>query len=518
MTTGVGRTSGVDHLIERGPRTVHDPLDRVREQDLPRQHDREEDRHRDARSFDERQRGHDREQDAHRERGAQRRHGSQERPDALRQVGSPPGEASSSAVGVCIDATVTHSRPTTSAHTATTPIHVRPRAHVYRSRTMAKPQAVETNSAAWVDRSFRERHPVTMAAGIAVAGIVIMGAVMIGLGLSLDRRTPERTARPLGRGHQRLVPRRTHRHPQPHRARRLDVRHDGVGDRGRHGVRGGLRVHAAVPRRRVPGGGARGGGVGLPVDDAHRRARPSHRPPPGTVTADVELPVRPHRRGDRALRGPRDRAHAAHPAALAAGLPVDRGDRDPRVRLALSGLRGHAPRDRRGRQHRAGRRRAWRPPLSPSRPRVTADRREATHDEGRGRSRTRARPWAAGSSSSGDGSPTKAWTIRVVRGAEEQARPCEGGRGAGVGRRARGGLGRRRHGAAVHRRARRSRRRPGGDPRGHGQPVGHEHGHPAGHRGGGQRSRSMASRSRWTWAPSTGSGSRSWREPGSMPS
>ena len=50
---------------------------------------------------------------------------------------------------------------------------------------MAKPQAVETNSAGWVDRSIRERHPVTLAAGIALAGIVVMGAVLIGLGLSL---------------------------------------------------------------------------------------------------------------------------------------------------------------------------------------------------------------------------------------------------------------------------------------------------------------------------------------------
>ena len=94
-------------------------------------------------------------------------------------------KVSSSAIGLCIDATAAHSRPTTSAHTATT-AHPRPAtAYVYRSRTTVKPHAVETNSAAWVDRSFRERHPVAMAAGIAVAGALIMSVVMIGIGLSL---------------------------------------------------------------------------------------------------------------------------------------------------------------------------------------------------------------------------------------------------------------------------------------------------------------------------------------------
>jgi membrane-associated phospholipid phosphatase len=54
---------------------------------------------------------------------------------------------------------------------------------------------VETNSAV-VGQSFRERHPVTRAAGVAAASVIIMCAVMIGIGLSL---TEGLLSGPLGR-------------------------------------------------------------------------------------------------------------------------------------------------------------------------------------------------------------------------------------------------------------------------------------------------------------------------------
>ena len=54
----------------------------------------------------------------------------------------------------------------------------------------------ETNSAHVVGQSFRERHPVTLAAGVAAASAVIICAVMIGVGLSL---TEWLLSGPLGR-------------------------------------------------------------------------------------------------------------------------------------------------------------------------------------------------------------------------------------------------------------------------------------------------------------------------------
>ena len=337
-----------------------------------------------------------------------------------------------------------------------------------------------------------DRHPVVAFFLALISGYLLLAAASIALGFlvtkvllsidgveRLDERFPrwvagERTdgwtdASWVGVGALRGI-----RDPRGARARRgRDGRPAQVADR---------RVRPLRRRRRVRD---------LPRDDALRRAATARGRAPRVAPRRRQLSVRPHGRVDRAVlraRAPRSRRGSrAGRGASPSGRSRSRSRRSWRCRGSTEACTTRSTSSP-GSRSASRRSSSWSSrAASPARRSPGARKRRSPDDTRRGRRacrqvrRRRARRAPA--------RPRGGRRRRsaLVRGAEEPQGAEAGEAGARGGGRARLRLGRRRHGAALHRRPR-GHRDPARDrPRGNRQSAGHEPRHPGRYRGSGRR-------------------------------